>query len=234
MTLIVIAVTSASLIFGAMWGLFGKLPRRLEGFLIAMAGGALIVSVMSELVTPAGKMLHPFWLSLMVGLGAGLFVWLDGLVKRKVGDDSGAGLLLAITMDGIPENLALGVALIGAGPMEVMALAGSIFLSNLPEAAGGARDMRDDGLSRRRSLMLWVGTAGLLSVAALVGNLALADVGDSWLAMIRAFAGGAVVASLATEVFPTAYREDHRGTGIAVALGLIVAYLLGLLGGGGG
>ena len=107
MTLIVIAVTSASLVLGAMWGLFGRLPRRVEGFLIAMAGGALIVSVMSELVTPAGETLHPFWLTVMVGLGAGLFVWLDTAVERKVGEDSGAGLLLAITVDGIPENLAL-------------------------------------------------------------------------------------------------------------------------------
>ncbi|OWU68910.1 zinc transporter [Roseovarius sp. 22II1-1F6A] len=234
MTSIVIAVTSASLVLGAMWGLFGRLPRRVEGFLIAMAGGALIVSVMSELVTPAGETLHPFWLTVMVGLGAGLFVWLDTAVERKVGEDSGAGLLLAITVDGIPENLALGVALIGAGPMEVMALAGSIFLSNLPEAAGGARDMREDGMSRKRSLTLWIGTAGLLSLAALIGNVALANVGDSWLAMIRAFAGGAVVASLATEVFPKAYREEHHGTGIAVALGLIIAHLLGLMGGGGG
>ncbi len=49
--------------------------------------------------------------------------------------------LAAITLDGIPENLALGVALIGAGPLQVASLSGSIFLSNLPEAAEGAQEM---------------------------------------------------------------------------------------------
>ena len=40
-TVIVILVVSGSLIVGAAWGLFGKLPKPLEGFLVATAGGAL-------------------------------------------------------------------------------------------------------------------------------------------------------------------------------------------------
>jgi ZIP family zinc transporter len=40
------------------------------------------------------------------------------------------------------------------------------------------------------------------------------------------------VASLATEVFPKAYEEDHHLAGIATALGLVLAFLLGEVGGG--
>tara|TARA_R100001244_G_scaffold86820_3_gene66322 strand:+ start:12883 stop:13281 length:399 start_codon:yes stop_codon:yes gene_type:complete len=129
----------------------------------------------------------------------------------------------------VPENLALGVALIGVAPIEVAALAGSILLSNLPEAAGGAKQMIDDGRSRTRVLGLWAMTALILSVAAIVGNIALEGVSPHVLAATRCFAAGAVVASLATEVFPKAYREDHHMAGIATAIGVILAVLLGTL-----
>lgn len=232
MTLLVVGIVSGALLIGAGWGLYGRLPKRLEGFLVALAGGALIVSVMSELIQPAQQQLSLLMVVLSVGAGALVFTGLDYLVDEKMESSKGSGLLLAITLDGIPENLALGVALIGAGPMEVAALAGSILLSNLPEAAGGAKQMTNGGHSRKAALALWAATALLLSAAAIAGNLLLKDASPSSLALIRCFAAGAVVASLATEVFPEAYREDRNETGIAVALGLLMALALGTLSGG--
>ncbi len=234
MILIVAAVVSGALILGALWGVYGKLGPRLEGFLVAVAGGALLLSTTSELIEPSIEAAS-IWIALIgVALGAGTFVAVDRVIERKLGEDSGGGLLAAITLDGIPENLALGVALIGAGPMEVAALAGSIFLSNLPEAAGGARDMKQNGWSRARIIVLWTVTAVILSIASVAGNAFLAGVDDRWLASIRCFAAGAVVASLATEVFPKAYNEDRHWAGIATALGVMLAFALGSLGGGGG
>ena len=131
MAIVVIVVTSA-LLAGAAWGLFGPLPKRV--FLIATSGGALIVSVVSELVEPASENAPLLWVMAALMLGAVVFLVLDYFVKQKFGG-GGGGLLAAITLDGIPENLALGVALIGASPLQVASLAGSIFLSNLPEAA---------------------------------------------------------------------------------------------------
>ncbi len=55
MVILVIIVISAALIAGAAWGLYGKFPSKVEGFLVAMAGGALIVSVMAELLEPAAE-----------------------------------------------------------------------------------------------------------------------------------------------------------------------------------
>ncbi|WP_375280146.1 ZIP family metal transporter [Pseudooctadecabacter sp.] len=228
---IVIAVVSAALVGGALWGAYGTLPRRLEGFLIAMAGGALIVAVVDELIKPASAQIDLPWLVPAVLAGAVVFVALDTWVDSRFGNDNGGGLLLAITLDGIPENLALGVALISAGAPEVAALAGSIMLSNLPEAAGGAQAMRKSGLSKIKTLGIWTATAAMLAAAAWAGNAFLQDVPPEILALIRAFAAGAVVASLATEVFPKAYRQDSNQTGIAVTLGLILAFCLGTLGG---
>ncbi len=99
---------------------------------MALASGALIVSAVLELIDPATRT-SPIWAVAAATLGEAVaFVNLYALVARKLGADSGGGLLVAITLDGVPENLALGVALIGAGPLQVAALSGSIFLSNLP------------------------------------------------------------------------------------------------------
>ena len=166
LTLLVIVVVSAALVGGAAWGAYGNLSPKLEGFIIALAGGALMVSAVLELVDPATKV-APLWAVVACVLtGAIAFTLLDKFVKRKFGSDSGGGLLAAITLDGIPENLALGVALIGVGPLQVASLSGSIFLSNLPEAAGGAQEMVKKPLEAQGP-GLWAATALLLSIAAL-------------------------------------------------------------------
>ena len=229
--LLVVVAVSGALVLGSVWGALGPLPDRLQGFLVALAGGALVLSVVTELVQPsADAETLPFAVAFL-GLGALVFTGVDHLVDETWGSDSGGGLLAAISLDGFPENLALGVALIGAGAPEVAALAGSILLSNLPEAAGGAKQMVEDGRRAGAVVAIWAVTALVLSVAAIVGYLALDGASDVVLAAVRSFAAGAVVASLATEVFPTAYREGSQEVGLATALGLVLALLLGELGG---
>lgn len=231
LTLIVVAVVSGALLAGAAWGVYFKLGRKTEGFLVALAGGALLLSVVSELIEPSIERSSVTVALLGVLAGAVVFSGTDYLIDEKWGGGSGGGLLAAITLDGVPENLALGVALIGAKPLEVAALAGSILLSNLPEAAGSAREMLDSGKGKGEIMLLWAATALLLSAAAIIGNLALEGVSEHLLAAIRCFAAGAVVASLATEVFPKAYKEDHHLAGVATALGVVLAFGLGELGG---
>lgn len=163
--------------------MYGRLPSGIEGFIVALAGCALIVSAVIELIEPATDV-APLWaVAGCVLVGAAAFAGLDRTVKTKLGSNSGGGLLAAITLDGIPENLALGVALIGAGPLQVASLSGSIFLSNLPEAAGVAQEMAKSH-AKAKVLGLWIATAALLSAAALAGNLLLAGVPDPVLGLL--------------------------------------------------
>ena len=231
-TLIVVIVTvSAALLVGACWGVYGKLSDRTEGFLVAVAGGALIMSVITELVEPSVKD-GSLWVAMgALAVGAALFSAADYWIDEKLKSDEGVGLLAAITFDGVPENLALGVALIGASVGEVAALAGAILLSNIPEAAGGARGMKKGGMKALTIFALWGGATVLLAAAAMLGYFTLEGVHPNLLAAIRCIAAGAVVASLATEVFPKAFKEDHHLAGVATALGLMVAVLLESLGG---
>lgn len=229
-TLLVVGAVSAALVVGAVWGLYGRLTPHVEGFVVALAGGALMVSAVLELIEPATRVAPDWAAYLVVLVGAGVFVAVDRAVKSRTSGGRGAGLLAAITLDGVPENLALGVVLVGAAPVEVAALAGSILLSNLPEAAGGARGMVEGtGHSRRTVLGLWGATAVILAAAAVVGNLAFAGAPDTALALVQCFAGGAVVASLAVEVFPQAFEEEKYLTGVAAAIGLVLALALSSL-----
>ncbi len=225
-TILVVLVVSGALLIGAVWGIWGNLPSRVEGFLIALAGGSLMMSLVSELIEPAVRQSSLTVAMVSLAVGATVFTGVDWLIDEKWGSDSGGGLLAAITLDGIPENLALGVALIGAGSTEVAALAASIFLSNLPEAAGGAKQMGKQGRNKSQVFLLWTGATLLLSLSAIVGYAFLEGASVHLLAAVRCFAAGAVIASLATEVFPKAYKEDHHLAGIATALGFILAFFL--------
>lgn len=231
MVFLVILVVSGALIIGALWGAYGKLPNWLQGNLLAIAGGALMLSVALEMLQPAVTQSGLLATVAFTLLGAIVFTSVDYLIDEKMQSSSGGGLLAAVTLDGVPENLALGVSLISGNVMQVAALAGSILLSNLPEAAGGAKQMKEGDANNKKIIMIWIGAAILLSAAAIAGNVLLRDVPKSTLSLINCFAAGAVIASLATEVFPEAFKKGNDWAGISTAMGLVLALGLNQLGG---
>ena len=113
----VILVVSGALIIGALWGLYGRLPSWLEGNLLALAGGALMISVVIELIQPAVTDSGVWVTAAFAMLGAVVFASVDYLLDEKLNADGGSGLLAAITLVGIPETLALAAALISVKVM---------------------------------------------------------------------------------------------------------------------
>jgi zinc transporter, ZIP family len=140
----------------------------------------------------------------------------------------GLALLAAVTLDGVPENLALGVSLAGeeATGGGSLALLVAIFASNFPEALVGAVAMRDQGRSAGYAVGLWGATAVLLTVAVVVGRQALATAAPSTLAFPLAFAGGAVLASLADTLMPEAFERGRPVNAFATAAGFFVSFAL--------
>jgi ZIP family zinc transporter len=139
----------------------------------------------------------------------------------------GLALLAAVTLDGVPENLALGVSL--ASPAEAggsLALLVAIFASNFPEALVGAVAMRAQGRSRTYPIAVWAAAAVLLTLAVIVGRMALATVTESALAFPLAFAGGAVLASLADTLMPEAFERGRPLNAFATAAGFFVSFVL--------
>ena len=215
-----------ALVVGAVWGAVAGIAPVVEGLLLSTAAGALVTSVAFELVEPAVEAAN-VWAA-MAGLAGGalVFTGVDYVVDEVWGDEGGLGIMAAVTLDGIPENLALGVALIGASASDVASLSAAIVLSNLPEAAGGAQELRASGWRRRSNVGLWAAVAVTLSAATVVGRFALAGAPDAALGVVSAFAAGAVLASLATEVVPEAFAQAHHLAGVAITVGFVVTFVL--------
>ncbi len=219
-----VAATAGALLLGAALGCFRTPPRQLTAGLLAFAAGALVVAVAFELFEPAHRQAGLGRASAALLVGAATFVAVDLLLQRHTGATAvGFSLVAAVTLDGVPENLALGVGLAEGGSYALLA---SIVASNFPEAFGGAAKLRQGGLSSARVLSVWGLTAALLAVALVVGRLAAGVASEQSLGMLAAFAAGAVLASLADSVMPEAYAEGGPLVAFATSGGFLVAYAL--------
>ncbi len=153
--------------------------------------------------------------------------------QAAAGGASGAvgfALLAAVTLDGVPENLALGVSLLSGGSSVVLLVA--IFASNFPEALVGAVSMRRGGRSPGFIVAVWTAAAVLLTAAVMLGRGVFAQMAPHDLAFPLAFAGGAVLASLADTLMPEAFEHGRPVNSFATAAGFFLSFVLG--GGNGG
>lgn len=135
----------------------------------------------------------------------------------------GFALLAAVTLDGVPENLALGVSLLSGGGSIVLLVA--IFCSNFPEALAGAVAMRRGGRSALFAIGIWSFAAVLLTFAVVFGRAVFAQLAEESFAFPLAFAGGAVLASLADTLMPEAF-EHGRPLNSTAAVGFLVSFIL--------
>jgi zinc transporter, ZIP family len=222
---------SSALVIGAVAGAYWTPPKALLASALAFASGALITALAFDLFQESFE--RGAWLSAIgLLLGAATFVAADELLDRYIeGASDGVSafaLLAGVTLDGIPENMALGVSLLETSGAGALTLLVAIFFSNLPEALGGAVGMRQQGRSRGFAIGVWSATAVVLAAAVVVGNFALSGMGmaEVPLAMLLSFAGGAVLASLADTLMPDAYREGGAWVAFATTAGFLLSFLI--------
>ena len=118
------AIASSALVLGGVLGAYWKAPKTVTGVLLAFASGALIAALCFELFPEAFELGGAWRAGLGLLAGGTTFVVANSLLDRYVAGSEekhqrekvqqGAGgvgfaLLAAVTLDGIPENLALGV-----------------------------------------------------------------------------------------------------------------------------
>jgi zinc transporter, ZIP family len=128
-----------------------------------------------------------------------------------------------VTLDGVPENLALGVSLVEGASITLLV---AIFFSNLPESLVGAQAMRSEGRSVRIVLLTWLACAVLLTLAVIFGRGVGGGLSDKVLAVALGFAGGAVLASLADTLMPEAFEHGRPLNAFATAAGFFLSFVL--------
>ncbi len=221
------ALAASSLVIGALLGLARPWPDRFVGLVLAFGAGALISAVSFDLAQEGAEVGDAYVVGLGLAVGALTYFALARLVRRRSGGtgDSGTALALGAFLDGIPEQLVLGMS-IATGDGVSVGLLVAIFVSNLPEAMGSATDMRAAGIRPSAIRRLWMLVA-LCCAAAAVAGYAIADsVSGNANAAIDGFAAGALLVMLIDSMIPEAVRKGGDVSGLVTVLGFAVAAAL--------
>jgi ZIP family zinc transporter len=230
---------SSALLVGALIGIRFSPPRHVTGVLLAFASGALISALAFELFEEAFELGGAVRSGLGLLAGAAAFVVADSLLDRYMtghpgpdqrevtaaGSAGGIGwaLLAGVTLDGVPENLALGVSLVEGASITLLV---AIFASNLPEALVGAVAMRKEGRSAAAVMSIWGACAVVLALGVVAGRGLGSGLSEEILAVALGFAGGAVLASLADTLMPEAFEAGRPFNAFATAAGFFVSFVL--------
>lgn len=223
-TLLFALGASVPLLLGGALGAWWRPPEQLLAVALAFAAGALLSAVSFDLFAAAVEGGGVHRAALGFAAGAVVFVVIDTLLDRRLEHGAaGYALLAAVTLDGVPENAALGVSLVDGGSLALLA---AVFASNVPESLAGAVTMREQGRSRTAVVALWGGATVLLAVAVVAGRLLFAGAGHADLAMPLSFAGGAVLASVIDTLAPEAFRHGGPWIALASAAGFVMTFQL--------
>jgi ZIP family zinc transporter len=249
-------IASSALVVGALVGGRLQMPKRVLAAMLAFAAGALITALAFELFEDSYEHGGLWRAALGLLVGASVFTvisqWLDRYARGNQGEEDGSekldldapasdrapssasvsgaaglALLAAVTLDGVPENVALGVSLgEGTGGLALLA---AIFVSNFPEALVGSASMREQGRSQVYIIGTWTICATLLVLAVVVGAGPLTNADPEALSLPLAFAAGAVLASLADTLMPEAYAQGGPTVALSTAAGFVLSFFLATL-----
>ena len=209
---------------GALLGLARPWPPRVVGGVLAFGAGALISAVSFDLVEEGAALGGPGTIGIGLAVGALIYFVADWALERK---SSGAGTALALGafLDGVPEQLVLGIGLATGEGVSVGLLA-AIFISNLPEAIGSASAMDAAGRSHAGIARLWIVVAVICTLASVVGYGIADTASDDLQAAINGFAAGALLVMLIDSMIPEATAKAGRAAGLVAVLGYATAFSL--------
>ncbi len=227
------ALAASSLVIGALLSFARRWSAAQVGLVLAFGAGALISAVSFELAQEGLETGGAGVTGIGLAVGALTYYGLDGLLARRSAtgrgrkgraQGSGAGIALALGafLDGIPEQVVLGIGL-ASGEGVSVALLVAIFVSNLPEAMGSADAMRRNGTPRSTILRLWLLVAAICVAATVAGYLLADAASGDFRAAIDGFAAGALLVMLIDSMIPDARTDAGRTAGLITVLGFALA-----------
>jgi ZIP family zinc transporter len=221
------ALAASSLLVGTALGVARDWPDRVVGIVLGFGAGALVSAVSFDLAEEGQKLGSAAALAAGLAAGALTYFGLNRVIEHRASGNQAAGAPLALGafLDGIPEQMVLGIGLADGQGVSASLLA-AIFVSNLPEAIGSASDMRAAGERPGRIWRLWIAVAAVCALATVAGY-AIADTASGDLkAAINGFAAGALLVMLIDSMIPDAARKAGDVAGLVTVLGFAVATAL--------
>ena len=158
-------------------------------------------------------------------------------IQRVRGEHSGAPLAvwLGLLLDGIPESVVIGTALVALVSMRLTVmesvsfldvipytLIAGLFLSNFPEAMASSVGMKEHGWSPQKIVWMWTVVMIVTAFGAGVGYLIGEAVPHAFLIALEGVAAGAMLTMLASTMIPEAV---HLGGGSIVGMSTLIGFL---------
>lgn len=245
-------VGGSALLLGAAIAWFTRLPQRLIAAVMAIGSGVLISAVAFDLMDEAYRQgglvatASGFIAGGVAYTAANVVLSRRGARHRKRsgeapgarqphadaagGGDTGLAIAVGALLDGIPESVVIGVSLLDGTGVSTVTVA-AVFLSNVPEGLSSAAGMKKAGRGAAYVFGVWGGIALVSGVAALIGNLALANAGAGTIAAVTAVAAGAILAMLVDTMIPEATEATQDYSGLIAVVGFLGAFALSKAGG---
>ncbi|MDO7908619.1 ZIP family metal transporter [Paenibacillus sp. JX-17] len=241
-------ISGSAVLLGALIAGWFEIKKAIIAAIMAFGTGILMGAAAYELLGDAvedGGLL-PTAIGFL--LGAIVFTGFDWMIARKGGknrkrsggqDDkasgkssgdsgSGLGIFIGTVMDAIPESVMIGASLLAGGSVSWL-LVISIFVSNIPEGLSSTVGLKQGGYSRRTIFLMWGIVLAISALASMAGYTLLEHAPEPLMAGIGAFAGGGIIAMIASTMMPEAYEEGGPWVGLITALGLFTSLVLSSL-----
>ena len=239
----VLLSVGGSTVAGVLAGLlFKRIPHRLNDIVLGFAAGVMLAASILGLIAPAFETDGGSMVLALCGTfaGAGFISMLDRIVPhlhRIAGLDTeshrangsiGRTLLFvtAIALHKIPEGLATGVSFGTSDIGDVLTVAGSISLQNIPEAIVIVTPLFAVGVTSGRVVCISFAIAATSIVSVLAG-CALASVFSTAMPFMLAAAGGAMLYVISDEMIPETHSHGHeKPATFALVAGLLLVVIL--------
>ena len=200
--------------------------------LTAFGAGLLMSAAIFQMVLEAEKDIGLVLTMIAFALGAVLFTVADYIAEKKGG---GAGILLVIGLDSIPESLAIGASIAAAAAGPITALAVIIGIQNIPEGIASYKEMMTGKTAFNNNPKKALGAIGVVSIIpiilGLVGLFYLQGM-QFIISIILALSAGGIFYMLYYDMIPKAHKERKWIPTFGSILGFILGFIIIRVSGG--
>ena len=193
-------------------------------FFTAFGAGILMAAAIFEMVIEAETSLGITFTTLAFLAGAIIFTLADIIAEKKGG---GAGILLGIGLDSIPESLAMGASIAAAGP--ALALAILIGIQNVPEGIASYREMMTGKTAfnnNPRKALTAIGIVSIIPIFLGLVGLCYMQGMDDVIAVILALSAGGIFYMLYYDMIPKAHKHRKWLPTFGAVLGFIIGFAI--------
>jgi len=181
-------------------------------------GGGIIIAAVAFVLAPKGMEALPLTPMIMLFLsGAIIFFFFDRYIEKKGGTIS---QLLSMLMDFVPEAIALG-AVFATDPNLGLLLAIFIGVQNFPESFNSYLDLRNNGYTSRKCLLILFFLSFSGVIAAISGYYLLSDM-PQLTASLMLLSSGGILYLIFQDIAPMSKLQESWFPAIGSTFGFLV------------